>query len=56
MIEAKERAWLNITRTPEEPHGNTSKLSDYHKGKNFELQKSRDHSRNNEGTPGRNTH
>ena len=36
LINAKEstkRGMDDLTRTQEEPHGTTSKLSDYHKGK-----------------------
>ena len=56
LIEAKEKAkrsMADFTRTQEETNGNTNKVSDYHKGKNLELQKSRDNYRSNGGTTGR---
>ena len=42
-----------LTRAQEKLHGIMNKLSDYHKGKSLELQKSRDNSRSNKGTQGR---
>ena len=56
LIEAKEnakRSMAELTRAQEEPAGTTNKLSNYHKGKSFKLQKTRDNPRGNKGTPGR---
>ena len=42
-----------LSRTPEEPHGITNKVGDYHKSKNLELQRNRDKPQSNGGTTGR---
>ena len=42
-----------LTKAQEELHGTTNKLSNYHKGKSLEPQKSRDNLRSIEGIPER---